>query len=48
MSQVYNLEPPTKGQIMLHTTHGDIEIELWPKEAPKVRLLAPVILALDQ
>ena len=36
MSQVYNLEPPTKGKVVLHTTHGDIEIELWPKEAPKV------------
>jgi hypothetical protein len=38
MSQVYNLEPPTKGKVVFHTTHGDIEIELWPKEAPKVRL----------
>ena len=36
MSQVYNLEPPTKGKVVLHTTHGDIEVELWPKEAPKV------------
>jgi cyclophilin family peptidyl-prolyl cis-trans isomerase len=38
MSQVYNLEPPTHGKIVLHTTHGDVEIELWPKEAPKVCL----------
>jgi cyclophilin family peptidyl-prolyl cis-trans isomerase len=37
MSQIYNLEPPTKGKVVLHTTHGDIEIELWPKEAPKVQ-----------
>lgn len=36
MSQVYDLEPPTKGKVLLHTTHGDIEVELWPKEAPKV------------
>eukprot|EP00892_Ulva_mutabilis_P004873 jgi/Ulvmu1/2758/UM014_0216.1 len=35
MSQVYNLEPPTKGQVVLRTTYGDIEVELWPKEAPK-------------
>ena len=35
MSQVYNLEPPTKGQVVLHTSHGDIEVELWPNEAPK-------------
>ena len=39
MSTVYNLEPATKGKAVLHTTHGDIEIELWPKEAPKVRPL---------
>jgi peptidyl-prolyl cis-trans isomerase SDCCAG10 len=28
-------EPPTKGKVVLHTTIGDIDIELWPKEAPK-------------
>jgi peptidyl-prolyl cis-trans isomerase SDCCAG10 len=43
MSQVYNLEPPTKGKVVLHTTHGDIEIELWPKEAPKVRVFIPTL-----
>lgn len=36
MSAIYNHEPPTKGKLVLHTTLGDIEIELWPKEAPKV------------
>jgi len=36
MSSIYNLEPPTKGKVILKTTLGDIEIELWPKEAPKV------------
>ncbi|CAL5219052.1 g812 [Coccomyxa viridis] len=35
MSQVYNLEPPTKGKVILKTSLGDIDIELWPKEAPK-------------
>ena len=34
MSTIYNLEPPTKGKVCLATTLGDIEIELWPKEAP--------------
>ncbi|EIE22031.1 cyclophilin-like protein, partial [Coccomyxa subellipsoidea C-169] len=35
MSNVYNLEPPTKGKVILKTTLGDIDIELWAKEAPK-------------
>ena len=34
MSNVYTLEPPTKGKVCLKTSLGDIEIELWPKEAP--------------
>ena len=25
------------GQVVLHTSFGDLDIELWPKEAPKVR-----------
>ncbi|KAG9301675.1 hypothetical protein G9A89_016746 [Geosiphon pyriformis] len=28
-------EPPTSGKVVLHTTAGDIDIELWAKEAPK-------------
>jgi len=36
-SAIYNLEPLTKGKVVLHTTLGDIEVELWPKEAPKAR-----------
>eukprot|EP00976_Prorocentrum_cordatum_P006392 128313-Prorocentrum_minimum.AAC.2 len=36
MSNVYNLEPPTKGKVVLSTSHGDIDVELWSKEAPKV------------
>eukprot|EP00798_Chlamydomonas_sp_ICE-L_P019222 gene19222-25842_t len=35
MSSVYNLEPPTKGKVVLKTTIGDLDIELWGKEAPK-------------
>lgn len=30
----YQYEPVTKGKIILHTSFGDIDIELWPKEAP--------------
>ncbi|KAJ3232041.1 hypothetical protein HDU81_003332 [Chytriomyces hyalinus] len=35
MSYAYATEPPTKGKVVLKTTMGDLEIELWPKEAPK-------------
>ncbi|WFD06194.1 peptidylprolyl isomerase [Malassezia vespertilionis] len=35
MSTLYVTEPPTEGKIVLHTTKGEIEIELWSKEAPK-------------
>ncbi|KAK2394144.1 Cyclophilin peptidyl-prolyl cis-trans isomerase family protein [Trifolium repens] len=35
MSTVYVLEPPTKGKVVVNTTRGPIDIELWPKEAPK-------------
>ncbi|XP_054818514.1 peptidyl-prolyl cis-trans isomerase CYP57 isoform X1 [Prosopis cineraria] len=35
MSTVYVLEPPTKGKVVLNTTHGPLDFELWPKEAPK-------------
>ncbi|KAJ4951983.1 hypothetical protein NE237_028815 [Protea cynaroides] len=35
MSSIYVLEPPTKGKVVLQTTHGPVDIELWPKEAPK-------------
>ncbi|CAI0448392.1 unnamed protein product [Linum tenue] len=35
MSSIYVLEPPTKGKVILNTTHGPLDIELWPKEAPK-------------
>lgn len=34
MSNIYILEPPTKGKVLLKTTLGDLDIELWSKEAP--------------
>lgn len=34
MSTVYHTEPPTQGKVLLKTSYGDIDIELWPKEAP--------------
>lgn len=35
MSSVYNTEPPVNGKVVLKTTIGDVDMELWPKEAPK-------------
>lgn len=35
MSNIYIQEPPTSGKVLLHTTVGDIDVELWSKEAPK-------------
>ncbi|TIA90414.1 hypothetical protein E3P99_01596 [Wallemia hederae] len=35
MSSIYNLEPYTNGKVLLQTTVGDIEMELWGKECPK-------------
>ena len=35
MSTVYQLEPPTEGKVLVTTSHGEIEIELWAKECPK-------------
>lgn len=35
MSNIYNLEPLTNGKVLLTTSHGDLEIELWAKEVPK-------------
>ena len=27
-------EPGTQGKVLIKTNHGDMDIELWPKEAP--------------
>ncbi|WFD30644.1 peptidylprolyl isomerase [Malassezia sp. CBS 17886] len=35
MSTLYVTEPPTDGKVILHTSKGEVEIELWAKEAPK-------------
>lgn len=35
MSTLYVTEPPTDGKVVLHTPKGEIEIELWTREAPK-------------
>jgi peptidyl-prolyl cis-trans isomerase SDCCAG10 len=35
MSSIYVHEPPTAGKVVLTTTFGEIEIELWSKECPK-------------
>jgi len=35
MSNIYILEPPTNGKVLLKTSVGDIDIELWSKECPK-------------
>lgn len=34
MSSIYITEPPTNGKVILGTTVGEIEIELWSKETP--------------
>ena len=34
MSNIYNTEPPTSGKVICRTQFGDIDIELWSKEAP--------------
>jgi len=33
MAQILQ-EPPTSGKLIFKTTHGDLDIELWTKEAP--------------
>ena len=35
MSNIYMTEPPTSGKLLLSTSKGDIEIDLWAKETPK-------------
>ncbi|KAJ8673424.1 hypothetical protein QAD02_004686 [Eretmocerus hayati] len=35
MSSIYIQEPPTSGKVVMKTTVGDIDLELWTKEAPK-------------
>jgi peptidyl-prolyl cis-trans isomerase SDCCAG10 len=35
MSYAYTNQPSTKGKIIIKTSAGDLEVELWSKEAPK-------------
>uniref|UniRef100_A0A8C9R2X5 Spliceosome-associated protein CWC27 homolog n=1 Tax=Scleropages formosus TaxID=113540 RepID=A0A8C9R2X5_SCLFO len=35
MSNIYIQEPPTNGKVLMKTSAGDIDVELWSKEAPK-------------
>jgi peptidyl-prolyl cis-trans isomerase SDCCAG10 len=35
MSSIYVTEPVTSGKVILHTSVGPLDIELWPREAPK-------------
>lgn len=35
MASVYSSEPPTSGKVILKTNYGNIDIELWTKEAPR-------------
>lgn len=35
MSGIHQSDPPTNGKVVLNTTLGAIDIELWTKEAPK-------------
>ncbi|KAK0097929.1 hypothetical protein PV326_012701 [Microctonus aethiopoides] len=35
MSNIYIQEPPTSGKVLLKTSVGDIDLELWTREAPK-------------
>lgn len=35
MSNIYIQEPPTLGKVLLKTSVGDIDIELWSRECPK-------------
>lgn len=35
MSNIYIQEPPTSGKVILKTTVGELDIELWSKETPK-------------
>ena len=35
MSNIYIQEPPVEGKVLLETSVGEIEIELWSRESPK-------------
>ncbi|CDR94069.1 peptidyl-prolyl cis-trans isomerase, cyclophilin-type family protein, putative [Babesia bigemina] len=35
MSEVYCLEPPCRGRVILHTSEGELDIRLWSSQCPK-------------
>ena len=35
MSSIYATEPTTRGFATIHTSFGSVDVEFWPKEAPK-------------
>lgn len=35
MSSIYQSEPPTAGKVIIKTSMGDIDVELWTSETPK-------------
>uniref|UniRef100_A0AAV1UG66 PPIase cyclophilin-type domain-containing protein n=1 Tax=Peronospora matthiolae TaxID=2874970 RepID=A0AAV1UG66_9STRA len=35
MSSIYITEPNTEGKVLLHTSFGDLDVELWSQQAPK-------------
>ena len=35
MASTYSTEPPTTGKVILKTNYGNIDVELWTKEAPR-------------
>ena len=35
MSSIYSSEPATEGKVLLRTSLGDVDIELWSKQTPK-------------
>jgi len=35
MSNIYVQEPPTSGKVVLKTSYGELDIELWTKETPR-------------
>lgn len=35
MSDIYVVEPSTSAKVVIHTTKGDLDVELWAKECPK-------------
>eukprot|EP00177_Eucheuma_denticulatum_P001626 GFKZ01002923.1.p1 GENE.GFKZ01002923.1~~GFKZ01002923.1.p1 ORF type:complete len:460 (-),score=58.93 GFKZ01002923.1:428-1744(-) len=35
MSAIYDLEPPTSGRVLFTTSHGPLDLHLWPQESPQ-------------